>query len=76
MMKITATRDHNGKLAYEAIARGTAYYLRNDTFGRWELSSRRLALGGRGIGSVRYFSALADVGKAVKAFAGIEILAV
>lgn len=61
--------------AFEVTARGTSYYLRRDTFGRWELSSQRLALSAARMGgSVRHFSSLDQVESTVKAFAGLGLL--
>jgi hypothetical protein len=60
---------------YTATARGTSYYLRLDTFGRWELSSQRLALrAARMGGGVRFFASLADVSASVRAFRGLDVL--
>lgn len=61
--------------AFQVTARGTSYYLRRDTVGRWELSSQRLALSeARMGGTVRHFASLDQVEATVKAFAGLGLL--
>ena len=71
---IQATETANG-LAFETVARGVSYYLRRDILGRWELSSQRLALrAARMGGTVRHFTSLEEVERAVKAFDGISLL--
>lgn len=71
---IQATETNTG-LAFETVARGVSYYLRRNVVGRWELSSRRLALGSRHFGQVRHFDSLEAVETTVKAFRGISLLA-
>jgi len=68
---ITATTTNTGP-AYEVIARGVSYYLRTNTMGRYELSSRRLAMAT--FGQVRHFDTLDQVEAAVKAFRGLSAL--
>jgi hypothetical protein len=58
--------------AFQTIARGVSYYLRTDALGRFELSSKRLAMST--IGQVRHFKTLAEVEGAVKAFQGLSAL--
>lgn len=70
-MMIQQTETSTGP-AFTAEARGTSYYLRRDTLGRWELSSQRLALSAARMGgSVRHFSTLDQVEATVKAFSGL-----
>lgn len=60
--------------AFETQARGVSYYLRTDALGRYELSSRRLAMAT--FGQVRHFATLAALESSIKAFAGLsELLA-
>jgi len=68
---ITATETSTGT-AFETVARGVSYYLRRNVLGRWELSSRRLAMST--FGQVRHFESLAEVEAKVKAFAGLSAL--
>ena len=71
---ITQTETATGP-AFATEYRGTSYYLRNDLYGRFELSSQRVALrAARMGGTVRHFETLADVENAVKAFAGLSAL--
>lgn len=58
--------------AFQTVARGVSYYLRTDALGRFELSSKRLAMST--IGQVRHFKTLAEVEGAVKAFQGLSAL--
>lgn len=58
--------------AFQTIARGVSYYLRTDALGRFELSSKRLAMST--IGQVRHFKTLAEVEGSVKAFQGLSAL--
>lgn len=58
--------------AFETVSRGVSYYLRRDTMGRFELSSRRLAMAT--FGQVRHFPSLAEVERAVSAFRGVGLL--
>lgn len=61
--------------AFTVEARGVSYYLRLDTFGRWELSSQRLALAAARMGgTVRHFASLDQVEATVKAFRGLGAL--
>lgn len=73
---ILATTDHNSKPAFETEYRGSSYFLRQDVIGRWEVHSRRLALGSirNNMGTFRYFETLQAVSNSVKAFAGIDQL--
>lgn len=59
--------------AFETVARGVSYYLRRNVVGRWELSSKRLAMST--FGQVRHFASLAEVEAGVKAFKGLADLA-
>tara|TARA_B100001105_G_scaffold246937_1_gene231137 strand:- start:570 stop:794 length:225 start_codon:yes stop_codon:yes gene_type:complete len=67
--------DTNTGPAFSVEARGVEYYLRTDTFGRYELTSQRLALrAARMGGTVRHFKTLEEVEAAVKAFRGLSVL--
>lgn len=59
---------------FKTNSRGVSYYLRLDACQRWEVWSRRDALGPSNVGTIRHFENLVQVGNAVKAFAGIEKL--
>lgn len=75
-MTITTGTDQSGQTTYETTARGTSYYLRRDTLGRWELTSQRVALrAARMGGTVRHFETLERVGTEVRAFSGLHLLA-
>lgn len=69
MIQMTET---NTGPAFEVVARGVSYYLRTNTSGRYELSSKRLAMST--FGQVRHFDTLAQVEGAVKAFRGLGAL--
>lgn len=72
MIQMTET---NTGPAFQVVARGVSYYLRTDAFGRYELSSQRLALSAARMGgTVRHFASLAQVEGAVKAFRGLGAL--
>lgn len=72
MIQMTET---NTGPAFTTEARGVSYYLRTDTFGRYELSSQRQALrAARMGGTVRHFASLAQVEQTVKAFSGLSAL--
>lgn len=68
---ITATNTNTGP-AFSTVARGVSYYLRTDGMGRYELSSKRLAMST--MGQVRHFDTLDAVERTVKAFAGLSAL--
>lgn len=63
-----------GDTTYEAEHRGTQYYLRLDVLGRWEVWSRRKALGRMNVGSIRHFDTLAEVSDQITAFQGLTAL--
>jgi hypothetical protein len=59
---------------YEAESRKVDYYLRLDTLGRWEVWSRRQALGRMNPGTVRHFDTLEEVCDQIPAFQGLTAL--
>ena len=69
MIQMTET---NTGPAFQTVARGVSYYLRTDGIGRYELSSKRLAMST--LGQVRHFDTLEQVEGAVKAFKGLSVL--
>lgn len=69
MIQMTET---NTGPAFQTVARGVSYYLRTDGAGRYELSSKRLAMAT--CGQVRHFASLGQVERSVKAFAGLSAL--
>jgi len=71
---ITQTETDTGP-AFSTEYRGVSYYLRNDVFGRLEVSSQRVALrAARMGGSVRHFETMGQVEAAIKAFSGLSTL--
>ena len=73
MQQINTHQMDNG-LAFSTEARGVEYFARVDGMGRWEVSSRRLALGRSNVGTVRHFDTLEAVEASVKAFDGLALL--
>jgi hypothetical protein len=69
MIQMTET---NTGPAFQTVARGVSYYLRTNGQGRYELSSKRLAMAT--FGQVRHFDTLDQVEVSVKAFAGLSAL--
>lgn len=61
---------------YRASARGVTYQLRVDSLGRWEVWSRRDALGRSNVGTFRHYPTMVEVEQNVAAFRGLVYLVV